>query len=163
MKNKNYVQSEQSKINNSNSSQIINKSNLNNLENSISCSNLLTSNNINQKLAEKLKSKEKEDENDKKKDISQEIIKESEKSKSNIENKSNNALNLKRTVNNIIVDNKFLSRSGVKERKKKIDNDIALYQDFIIDGYKNALSNNKKNIIERLGECIEKKHQSIDF
>ena len=46
MKNKNYVQSEQSKIN---------KSNLNNLENSISCSNLLTSNNINQKLAEKLK------------------------------------------------------------------------------------------------------------
>jgi hypothetical protein len=70
---------------------------------------------------------------------------------------------LKRTVNNIIVDNKFLSRSGVKERKKKIDNDIALYQDFIIDGYKNALSNNKKNIIERLGECIEKKHQTIDF
>ena len=165
MKSKNNIQSEQSKINNSNSSQIINKSNLNNLENSLSCSNLLTSNNIKQKLTEKLKSKEKENENenDKKKDISQEIIKESEKSKSNIENKSNNALNLKRTVNNIIVDNKFLSRSGVKERKKKIDNDVALYQDFIIDGYNNALSNNKKNLIERLGECIEKKHQTINF
>ena len=87
MKSKNNIQSEQSKINNSNRSQIINKSNLNILENSLSCSNLLTSNNIKQKLTEKLKSKE--NENGKKKDISQEIIKESEKSKSNIENKSN--------------------------------------------------------------------------
>ena len=154
MKTKNIIQNDQSKINNI---QPINKNNLNNLDNSVNFSNLLTSNNFHEKKEEKSKSKSKEN--------SKEKIKENEKNKNKsiIDNKSNELPFMKRTVNNIIVDNKYLSRSGIKEKKKKIDNDIQLYQDFLIDGYKNSLINNKKNIIERLGDCIEKKHQSIDF
>ena len=101
-----------------------------------------------------------------------EKLKEKERSQSTMENKSIDRksidrsidfTNMKMPVNNIIVDNQFLSKSGVKEKKKIIDSDVQLYQDFLIDGYKNALCNNKKNIIERLGDCVEKKYQTIEF
>ena len=115
------------------------------------------------------KSKEKEIIKEKITNKSKQIekIKEKEKSLSTMENKSIDKsidfTNMKMSVNNIIVDNRFLSKSGVKEKKKKIDSDVQLYQDFLIDGYKNALYNSKKNIIERLGDCVEKKYQTIDF
>ena len=144
---------EQSKTNNN--SQIINKSNINSLNNSKSCLNLLTSNNFHQKKEEKSQDKS--------------IDKINEKSKSKDIEKGKNTLdsfdfsNMKMPLNNIIVDNKFLSKTGLKPKKKNIDNDLSLYQDFLIDGYLNSLSlsNNKKNVIERLGDCIEKKYQDI--
>ena len=146
MKNKSFIQneSEQLKLKNQN---IDKKNNNNNLDNNLSYSNILISNNF-------YKNKEKK---------SKEKTKENEKSKSTIENKSLDFPNLKMNVNNIIVDNKFLIKKGLKEKVKKIDNDVALYQDFVIDGYKNALVNSKKNVIERLGDCIEKKYQTIEF
>ena len=146
MKNKSFIQNEreQLKLKNQN---IDKKNNNNNLDNNLSYSNILISNNF-------YKNKEKK---------SKEKTKENEKSKSTIENKSLDFPNLKMNVNNIIVDNKFLIKKGLKEKVKKIDNDVALYQDFVIDGYKNALVNSKKNVIERLGDCIEKKHQTIEF
>ena len=149
MKNKSNIQSDQSKNNNS---QILNKTNLNNLENSLNCSNLLSSNNFHQSKEEKSKDITKDNN-----------LKENEKSSIIMENKSLNLPNLRMTVNNIIVDNKFLIRKGIKEKKKKVNSEVALYQDFLIDGYKNALTNNKKNIIERLGDCIEKKYKSIEI
>ena len=146
MKNKSFIQNEreQLKLKNQN---IDKKNNNNNLDNNLSYSNILISNNF-------YKNKEKK---------SKEKTKENEKSKSTIENKSLDFPNLKMNVNNIIVDNKFLIKKGLKEKVKKIDNDVALYQDFVIDGYKNALVNSKKNVIERLGDCIEKKYQTIEF
>ena len=141
MENKSFIQKEQeqSKIN-----KIFNKKNINGLENSLSYSNLLIPNNFHKTNEEKAK--------------------ENEKSKSTIENnKSLDLSNIKMNVNNIIVDNKFLSKNGLKEKEKKLDNDVSIYQDFIIDGYKNSLINTKKNIIERLGDCIEKKYKTLEL
>lgn len=128
---------------------LLNKSNLNNSDNSKTRSNILTSNNFHLKENSKEKSTEK--------------IKETLNDNSKTLIESVDFLNTKMTVNNIIVDNKFLSRTGLKQMKKNINNDVSLYQDFIIDGYKKSLSNNKKNIIERLGDCIEKKYNNIEI
>ena len=142
MKNKNEPKNEQSKNNNSRNI------NNNNISNSLNSSKILTSNNffiikeIKKKSKSKSKSKEKENENN----------------KSLINDNS-----MKNVVNNIIVDNNYLNKSGVKEAKRNIDKDVALYQDFVIDGYKNPLLNNKRNIIERLGDCIEKKYNTIEY
>ena len=144
-------QFQQSKTNNN--SQIINKSNLNSLNNSKSCINLLTSNNFHQKKEENSENKSTDKINEKLK---------SKENKTAIE--SFDFSYMKMPVNNIIVDNNFLSKTGLKQKKKNIDNDLSLYQDFLIDGYLNSLSfsYNKKNVIERLGNCIEKKYNDIE-
>ena len=171
MKNKTVIQTEKSKHNNS---QIISKTNY---YNSLNNSDLLTSNNFHKSKEENSKSKSKEKEKeiesdiekkksidiekekDKDKDTEQEI----EKNKILIESKSIGISNTKLPVTNIILDDKFLSKTGFKELKKKIKSDVALYQDFVIDGYKNAFVNSKKNIIERLGDCVEKKFRIIEL
>ena len=147
MKKRNDIQSEQSKINNNNSQILTNKNNLNNLENSLNSSNILTSNNY-------LKSKETK-ENNKKNEIN--FLPFTISKFSTI-----NDNNCRLSVKNIIVDNKFLRKTGMKQKKKRVDNDIALYQDFVLDGFKNVLSTNKRNVIERLGDCIERKYQSLE-
>jgi len=150
MKKRNDIENEQSKINNANSQILANKNNFNILENSLSSSNILTSNNF-------IKSKETK-ENNKKNGINFQPF--------NISKFSTiNDNNCRISVNNIIVDNKFLRKTGMKQKKKHVDNDIALYQDFVLDGFKNVLNINnisKKNVIERLGDCIERKYQSLE-
>ena len=150
MKKRNDIENEQSKINNPNSQILVNKNNFNVLENSLSSSNILTSNNF-------IKSKETK-ENNKKNGINFQPF--------NISKFSTiNDNNCRISVNNIIVDNKFLRKTGMKQKKKHVDNDIALYQDFVLDGFKNVLNINnisKKNVIERLGDCIERKYQSLE-
>ena len=146
MKKRDDIQSEQSKINNNNS-QILTKNNLNYLENSLNSSNILTSNNY-------MKSKETK-ENNKKNEIN---ILPFNNSKFSTINDNNCGV----FVKNIIVDNKYLRKTGMKQKKKHVDNDIALYQDFVLDGFKNVLSTNKRNAIERLGDCIERKYQSLE-
>ncbi len=69
----------------------------------------------------------------------------------------------KEVVNNIIVDNKFLLKSGIKVKKKRLGDDLALYQSFVLNEYKNPIIKGKKNIIERLGDCIEKKYKTIEL
>ena len=150
MKKRNDIENEQSKINNPNSQILVNKNNFNVLENSLSSSNILTSNNF-------IKSKETK-ENNKKNGINFQPF--------NISKFSTiNDNNCRISVNNIIVDNKFLRKTGMKQKKKHVDNDIALYQDFVLDGFKNVLNINnisKKNVIERLGDCIDRKYQSLE-
>jgi len=150
MKKRNDIENEQSKINNANSQILVNKNNFNILENSLSSSNILTSNNF-------IKCKETK-ENNKKNEINFQPF--------NISKFSTiNDNNFRISVNNIIVDNKFLRKTGMKQKKKHVDNDIALYQDFVLDGFKNVLNINnisKKNVIERLGDCIERKYQSLE-
>ena len=150
MKKRNDIENEQSKINNANSQILANKNNFNILENSLSSSNILTSNNF-------IKSKETK-ENNKKNEINFQPFNFSKFS-------TINDNNCRISVNNIIVDNKFLRKTGMKQKKKHVDNDIALYQDFVLDGFKNVLNINnisKKNVIERLGDCIERKYQSLE-
>ena len=149
MKNKSYFESEQSK-NNTNNKSLINN---NNMEYTINSSNLLTTNNLikSKELDEKDKNIENKEKNEKS------LIENKLKAKYNI-----NKRYTKIPLNNIIIDNKFLRKNGMKKKMKHIDSDLALYQDFIIDGFKNTLYENKKNLIERLGDCIEKKYQSID-
>jgi hypothetical protein len=146
MKKRDDIQSEQSKINNNNS-QILTKNNLNFLENSLNSSNILTSNNY-------LRSKETK-ENNKKNEIN--FLPFTISKFSTI-----NDNNCRLSVKNIIVDNKFLRKTGMKQKKKHVNNDIALYQDFVLDGFKNVLNTNKRNVIERLGDCIERKYQSLE-
>lgn len=146
MNKRNYIKSEQSKENMINS-QILTKNNFNILENSLNSSNILTSNNF-------IKSKETK-ENNKKNEINIQSF-----NNSKFSNINDN--NFRVNVNNIIVDNKFLRKTGMKQKKKHVDNEIALYQDFVLDGFKNVLNLNKKNIIERLGDCIERKYQSLE-
>ena len=147
MKKRDDIQNEQSKINNNNNSQILTKNNLNFLENSLNSSNILTSNNY-------MKSKETK-ENNKKNEINFPPF---NNSKFSTINDNNCGV----FVKNIIVDNKYLRKTGMKQKKKHVDNDIALYQDFVLDGFKNVLSTNKRNVIERLGDCIERKYQSLE-
>lgn len=167
MKDKNDILTEKTKYSHS---QIISKTKD---YNSLNNSDLLTSNNFHKNKEEnsKSKSKEKEKEIDieKEKEKSIDIEKdkdkeqETEKNKILIESRSIGISNTKLPVTNIILDNKFLNKTGIKEVKKKVESDVALYQDFIIDGYKNALVNSKKNIIERLGDCVEKKFRIIEL
>lgn len=148
MQKRNDIEIEQSKISNNNNSQILpNNNNFNILENSLNSSNILTSNNF-------LKSKETK-ENNKKNEIN---IHPYINSKFSSINNDNFGVSVK----NIIVDNKFLRKTGMKQKKKHVNNDIALYQDFVLDGFKNVLSTNKRNVIERLGDCIQRKYQSLE-
>lgn len=99
---RNGIESEQSKINSNNSQILPNKNNFNILENSLNSSNILTSNNC-------LKSKETK-ENNKKNEINiQPFI--------NSKFSTLNDNNVRISVNNIIVDNKFLRKTGMKQKK----------------------------------------------
>ena len=64
--------------------------------------------------------------------------------------------------NNYRVFVKIFKKTGMKQKKKHIDNDISLYQDFVLDGFKNVLNINKRNVIERLGDYIERKFQLLE-
>jgi hypothetical protein len=59
-------------------------------------------------------------------------------------------------INNIVVDNKYLTKSGIKKPSQKLDNEIIFYQDFLLGGYKNDNFHEKKNLIEKLRDCFEK-------
>jgi hypothetical protein len=85
------------------------------------------------------------------------------KDKNKIQNRSTENSFIKKEVNNIIVDNKYLLKSGIKEKKKRLGEDAALYQSFLLEEYKNPIINTKKNLIERLGESIEKKYKKIEL
>lgn len=157
---KNINQSKQSKRNNN--IQIINKNSLNNIDNTMSCSNKLTSNNFYLKKNEISKDKSKEKIKERVIDKVKEKVQENENSKT-IVDKSLDFSNTNISVTNIILDNKFLNKTGIKQKKQNYNSDVAIYQDFVIDGYKYSLSNNKKNVIERLGDCIEKKYNNIEL
>ena len=157
---KNINQSKQPKRNNN--IQIINKNSLNNNDNTMSSSNKLTSNNFYLKKNEISKDKSKEKIKEREIDKVKEKVQENENSKT-IVDKSLDFSNTNISVTNIILDNKFLNKTGIKQKKQNYNSDVAIYQDFVIDGYKYSLSNNKKNVIERLGDCIEKKYNNIEL
>ena len=157
---KNIKQSKQPKRNNN--IQIINKNSFNNNDNTMSSSNKLTSNNFYLKKNEISKDKSKEKIKERVIDKVKEKVQENENSKT-IVDKSLDFSNTNISVTNIILDNKFLNKTGIKQKKQNYNSDVAIYQDFVIDGYKYSLSNNKKNVIERLGDCIEKKYNNIEL
>jgi hypothetical protein len=64
--------------------------------------------------------------------IIKDIIEKSKlKDKNTIQNRSTENSFIKKEVNNIIVDNKYLLKSGIKEKKRRLGEDVALYQSFL--------------------------------
>ena len=136
----------------SNSSQKYNKSNIIKSGHS---SNYLTENNFYKKKELKKKSSRKENEklSEKEKETSREQEKEKKKS---ITNKSTGSIIAEMNINNIVLDNKYLIKSGIKKPNKNLDNEIIFYQDFLLGEHKNDKFKEKKNLIEKLRDCFEK-------
>ena len=143
MKTKDYIKINYYKTNKDNDKQSIKNIKKSTITNTLNYSSHFTSSNLN---------------------IIKDIIEKSKlKDKNKIQNRSTENPFIKKEVNNIIVDNKYLIKSGIKEKKKRLGDDVALYQSFLFEEYKNPIINTKKNIIERLGESIEKKYKKIEL
>ena len=115
------------------------------LENSCNNSNVLTANHfflkkrMNETMSSRKKNKETNSSNN------NEIIKELKK------------------INDFkfIVHNKILNNKGIKLKPKKVKSEIELFQDYYLESFKYPNNNYKRNVIEKLGACVEKKYNII--
>ena len=120
-----------------------------NLENTIISSNILTANHFYQAkdTNEKNKSKEKNDNELKIKE--NKVIGNTHK---------NNAYEEK-----VVIHNQFLNDNKIKPKLKKANSELEIFQDYLLEDYKNQKINDQRNIIEKLGACVEKKFNSIRY
>ena len=63
----------------------------------------------------------------------------------------------------LIIHNKFLNDKAIKPKLKKVNSEVELFQDYILEDYKNQNINDQRNVIEKLGACVEKKYSNIKF
>ena len=59
--------------------------------------------------------------------------------------------------NKVIIHNKYLNEKEINPKLIKVNSEVELFQDYIIDDYKNQNINDSRNVIEKLGACVEKK------
>ena len=83
-------------------------------------------------------------------------------------NKENTKLNKKIIfqVNNhdtFILHEKIINKDDIQPYKKKVNSEVELFQDYVLEDYKNQKLNDQRNIIEKLGACIEKKYNPKKF
>lgn len=60
-----------------------------------------------------------------------------------------------------IIHTKILNDSNIKPKFKKVNSELELFQDYILEDYKNPNIKDQRNIIEKLGACVEKKYSNI--
>ena len=65
--------------------------------------------------------------------------------------------------NKVIIHNKYLNEKEINPKLIKVNSEVELFQDYIIDDYKNQNINDSRNVIEKLGACVEKKYKTIKF
>ena len=65
--------------------------------------------------------------------------------------------------NKFIVHNKIINKDDIQPKKKKVNSELELFQDYVLEDYKNQKINDQRNIIEKLGACVEKKYNSRKF
>ena len=63
----------------------------------------------------------------------------------------------------VVIHNKFLNDNKIKPKLKKANSEMEIFQDYLLEDYKNQKVNDQRNIIEKLGACIEKKYNSIKY
>ena len=61
-----------------------------------------------------------------------------------------------------IIHNKIINEDNIQPNKKKVVSEIELFQDYVLEDYKNQKFNDQRNIIEKLGACVEKKYNSMN-
>ena len=149
---RNNVQNENLSKNNTNTKNSLN------LEYSINSSNVLTSNhfylskefNTARNSQQIIKSVDKVEKDEK--------IKKNEKEINIKENKIIGNNNKNTPQDTLIIHNKILANKNLIPKLKKVKSEYEIYQDYAIEEYKNAYNNkDQRNIIEKLGACIEKK------
>ena len=133
-----------------------------NISNIINSSNYLTANYFYKRNEEKILSLKKNKEKSWEKEKEKSFEEEKEKKKMMTANKSTGCYSIEMNINNIFMDKTYFNKTGMKEPKKKLDNEILFYQDFLIDGYKNPYSNDRKNLIEKLGDCFTQKQKTFE-
>ena len=144
---RNHAQSESISKNNTNTRNTLY------LENSINSSNVLTSNQF-------YKKKEYREENSS-----------NEKTKTKTKTKNTNDINSRENKivgDNVIhlgdeilvIHNQILDDKEIKPKIKKVNSEVELFQDYIIEDYKNQNVNDTRNVIEKLGACVEKKYST---
>ena len=144
---RNHAQSESISKNNTNTRNTLY------LENSINSSNVLTSNQF-------YKKKEYREENSS-----------NEKTKTKTKTKNTNDINSRENKivgDNVIhlgdeilvIHNQILDDKEIKPKIKKVNSEVELFQDYIIEDYKNQNTNDTRNVIEKLGACVEKKYST---
>ena len=142
---RNHAQSETISKNNTNSRNTLY------LENSINCSNVLTSNQFYQKKEFKEGHNSNEKTRTKTKNSNEINIK---------ENKIVNDNAVQIGDDTLIIHNQILDDKEIKPKLKKINSEVELFQDYIIEDYKNQNANDTRNVIEKLGACVEKKYST---
>lgn len=60
-----------------------------------------------------------------------------------------------------IIHTKILNDNNIKPKFKKVNSELELFQDYILEDYKNPNIKDQRNIIEKLGACVEKKYSNI--
>lgn len=60
-----------------------------------------------------------------------------------------------------IIHTKILKDNNIKPKFKKVNSELELFQDYILEDYKNPNIKDQRNIIEKLGACVEKKYSNI--
>ena len=119
------------------------------LENLSNSSNILTANHfykrkeINGQTNSREKNRTKQDNNN----SSNEIIKELKKMNDD----------------NIVVHNQFLNNKQIKFKIKKVKSEVELFQNFILQNFQNQNAKDNRNVIEKLGACVEKKYNIIRY
>ena len=75
---------------------------------------------------------------------------------------NNNSLSHK-NHEKFIIHNKFINNDSIQQNFKKVNSEMELFQDYVLEDYKNQKVNDQRNIIEKLGACVEKKYNSINY
>ena len=75
---------------------------------------------------------------------------------------NNNSLSHK-NHGKFIIHNKFINNDSIQQNFKKVNSEMELFQDYVLEDYKNQKVNDQRNIIEKLGACVEKKYNSINY
>ena len=95
--------------------------------------------------------------------------------KINLKEKSDNELKIKENkvigkthINNayeekVVIHNQFLNDNKIKPKLRKANSELEIFQDYLLEDYKNQKINDQRNIIEKLGACVEKKYNTIKF
>ena len=63
----------------------------------------------------------------------------------------------------LIIHNQVLDNKEIKPKLKKVNSEVELFQDYVLEDYKNQNVNDTRNIIEKLGACVEKKYSTINY